>query len=156
MTIFIVVLLILVGVVFIAGPAGLLAGLTPQTLDYNFWVGIIFIYYILATLLPIDKIIGKIYPVFGFALLFMALSLIIALMAQGYRIPELTFDNLQNYHYQKEQFPVFPMLFITIASVSYTHLDFPPILSDRIMITRKHPTKNVKRLYRLTGNTNRD
>ena len=115
MTIFIVVLLILVGVVFIAGPAGLLAGLTPQKLDYNFWIAIIFIYYILATLLPIDKIIGRIYPIFGFALLFMALSLIIALIAQGYRIPELTFDNLQNYHYQKEQFPVFPMLFITIA-----------------------------------------
>jgi len=142
MTIFIVVLLILVGVVFIAGPAGLLAGLTPQTLDYNFWIAIIFIYYILATLLPIDKIIGRIYPIFGFALLFMALSLIIALIAQGYRIPELTFDNLQNYHYEKERFPVFPMLFITIAcgAISGFHATQSPLMA-RCMKNEKEGRK---------------
>lgn len=90
MRIFAIVLLILVGVVFISGPAGLLAGLTPKPLDFTFWVWVVFIYYILATLLPIDKIIGKIYPVFGFALLFMAVSLIVALMVKGYHIPELS------------------------------------------------------------------
>nr|MBF6628058.1 carbon starvation protein A [Proteiniphilum sp.] len=112
MRVFAIVLLILVGVVFISGPAGLLAGLTGESLDYTFWVWIIFIYYILATLLPIDKIIGKIYPVFGFALIFMAVSLIIALVVKGYHIPELTVENFRNFHHDKESFPIFPMMFI--------------------------------------------
>lgn len=56
--------MILVGAVFVAGPAGLLAKLTPQALDATFWIIVVFIYYILATMLPIDKIIGKIYPLF--------------------------------------------------------------------------------------------
>lgn len=66
MRIFTIVLLILVGVVFISGPAGILANLTTSSLDFRFWVWSIFIYYILATLLPIDKIIGKVYPIFWF------------------------------------------------------------------------------------------
>ncbi|MEG0320525.1 MAG: carbon starvation protein A, partial [Niameybacter sp.] len=60
------------GAVFVAGPAGLLAKLTPESLDITFWGTIVFLYYIVATLLPIDKIIGKIYPLFAVALLFMA------------------------------------------------------------------------------------
>ena len=71
---FTVVLMILVGAVFVAGPAGLLASLTPETLDTVFWIVVVFIYYILATLLPVDKIIGKIYPLFAIALLFMAVA----------------------------------------------------------------------------------
>jgi carbon starvation protein CstA len=58
-----------------------------------FWVLIVFIYYILATLLPIDKIIGKIYPIFGFTLLFMAVGLLISMFINDYPIPELTFAN---------------------------------------------------------------
>ena len=69
---FTVILMILVGAVFVAGPAGLLASLTPETLDTTFWIVVVFIYYVLATLLPVDKIIGKIYPLFAIALLFMA------------------------------------------------------------------------------------
>ena len=131
MRIFAVVLLILVGVVFISGPAGLLAGLTPGSLDFTFWVWVIFIYYILATLLPIDKIIGKIYPVFGFALIFMAVSLITALMVKGYHIPELTAENFRNFHRDKESFPVFPMMFITIAcgAISGFHATQSPLMA---------------------------
>ena len=128
---FIVMLLILVGVVFISGPAGILANLTPLTLDFQFWIWIIFLYYILATLLPIDKIIGKIYPVFGFALIFMALSLIIALIVKGYTIPELTPDNWRNFHYDRDRFPIFPMLFITIAcgAISGFHATQSPLMA---------------------------
>lgn len=69
---FTVVLMILVGAVFVAGPAGLLAKLTPEYMDVTFWIIVVFVYYMLATLLPVDKIIGKIYPLFAIALLFMA------------------------------------------------------------------------------------
>lgn len=131
MRIFAIVLLILVGVVFISGPAGLLAGLTPTSLDFTFWVWVIFIYYILATLLPIDKIIGKIYPVFGFALLFMAVSLITALIVKGYHIPELTAENFKNFHHNKENLPIFPMMFITIAcgAISGFHATQSPLMA---------------------------
>lgn len=67
---FTVILMVLVGAVFVAGPAGLLAKLTPDALDTSFWIVVVFLYYILATLLPVDKIIGKIYPIFAIALLF--------------------------------------------------------------------------------------
>ena len=142
MRVFTIVLLVLVGVVFISGPAGILASLTPATLDFRFWVWVIFIYYILATLLPIDKIIGKIYPVFGFALLFMAVSLIIALIVKGYAIPELTSGNWQNFHYDKEKFPIFPMLFITIAcgAISGFHATQSPLMA-RCMKNEKEGRK---------------
>ncbi len=131
MRIFTIVLLVLVGVVFISGPAGILANLTPATLDFRFWVWVIFIYYILATLLPIDKIIGKIYPIFGFALVFMAISLIVALIVKGYSLPELTAENWQNFHYDKAKFPIFPMLFITIAcgAISGFHATQSPLMA---------------------------
>ncbi|SFS70150.1 Carbon starvation protein CstA [Porphyromonadaceae bacterium NLAE-zl-C104] len=131
MRVFAIVLLILVGVVFVSGPAGLLAGLTPTSLDFTFWVWVIFIYYILATLLPIDKIIGKIYPVFGFALLFMAVSLIAALIVKGYHIPELTAENFKNFHHNKENLPIFPMMFITIAcgAISGFHATQSPLMA---------------------------
>ena len=142
MRVFTIVLLVLVGVVFISGPAGILASLTPATLDFRFWVWAIFIYYILATLLPIDKIIGKIYPVFGFALLFMAVSLMIALIIKGYAIPELTSGNWQNFHYDKEKFPIFPMLFITIAcgAISGFHATQSPLMA-RCMKNEKEGRK---------------
>ena len=142
MRVFTIVLLVLVGVVFISGPAGILASLTPATLDFRFWVWVIFIYYILATMLPIDKIIGKIYPVFGFALLFMAVSLIIALIVKGYAIPELTSGNWQNFHYDIEKFPIFPMLFITIAcgAISGFHATQSPLMA-RCMKNEKEGRK---------------
>lgn len=131
MRVFTVVLLVLTGVVFISGPAGILANITPVIFDFKFWVWIIFIYYVLATLLPIDKLIGKIYPLFGFALIFMALSLIIALIVKGYHIPELTLDNWHNFHNNSESFPIFPMMFISIAcgAISGFHATQSPLMA---------------------------
>ena len=128
---FTVVLMVLVGAVFIMGPAGILAGLTPDFLPLTFWVIVVFIYYILATMLPIDKIIGRVYPVFGFALIFMAIGLIIALFAKGYHIPELTGGNFRNFHVSAEKFPVFPMMFITIAcgAISGFHSTQSPLMA---------------------------
>ncbi len=131
MRVFTVVLMVLVGAVFIMGPAGIMAGLTPGSLSMTFWVWVIFIYYILATMLPIDKIIGRIYPLFGFALLFMALGLITALFVKGIQIPELSPDNLRNFHTDSEKFPIFPMMFITIAcgAISGFHSTQSPLMA---------------------------
>jgi carbon starvation protein CstA len=85
---FTVVLMILVGAVFVAGPAGLLAKLTPEYLDATFWIFVVFIYYILATLLPVDKIIGKIYPLFAAALLFMAVGILVMLFVNHPPLPD--------------------------------------------------------------------
>ncbi len=128
---FTVLLMILVGAVFIMGPAGILEGMTPEYLTMTFWVWIVFGYYIIATLLPIDKIIGRIYPVFGLALLFMAAGLISALFVKGYHIPELTFSNFSNFHVDPEKFPVFPMMFISIAcgAISGFHATQSPLMA---------------------------
>jgi len=129
--VFTLVLMVLVGAVFIIGPAKILAGFTPNLDLMTFWVIVVFIYYILATMLPIDKIIGKIYPFFGFALLYMAVALIIALFVKGYHIPELTLSNLKNFHVEGEKFPIFPMLFITIAcgAISGFHATQSPLMA---------------------------
>ena len=131
MSAFTVILMVLVGVVFIMGPAKILAGLTPDYATMTFWVWIVFGYYVLSTLLPINKLIGRIYPVFGFALLFMAVGLIVALFAQGYHVPELTIANFKNFHSQPESFPAFPMLFITIAcgAISGFHATQSPLMA---------------------------
>ncbi len=128
---FTVVLMVIVGAVFIMGPAKILASLTPESLNMTFWVWVVFIYYVLATMLPIDKIIGKIYPVFGFALLFMAVGLTTALFVKGYHIPELTIDNLTNHHTEPDKFPIFPMMFITIAcgAISGFHATQSPLMA---------------------------
>lgn len=128
---FTVLLMVIVGAVFITGPAKILESLTPDVLTMTFWVWVVFIYYILATMLPIDKIIGRIYPVFGFALVFMAVGLIGALLVKGYHLPELTSDTFRNFHAQPEKFPVFPMLFITIAcgAISGFHATQSPLMA---------------------------
>jgi len=131
MRIFTVVVMVLVGAVFITGPARIMAGLTPEALSMTFWVWVIFMYYILATMLPIDKIIGRLYPLFGFALLFMALGLIITLFARGIHIPELSPANFRNLHSESTNFPVFPMMFITIAcgAISGFHSTQSPLMA---------------------------
>ncbi len=128
---FTVILMILVGTVFIMGPAKILSGLTPNFASMTFWVWIVFIYYLFATMLPIDKIIGRIYPIFGLSLLFMAVGLIIALFVKGYHIPELNLSNIQNYHVESDKFPIFPMLFITIAcgAISGFHATQSPLMA---------------------------
>lgn len=128
---FTLMLMILVGVVFVAGPAKLLANMTPDVLNYTFWIVVIFIYYILATILPIDKLIGKIYPFFGFALLFMAVGIGMSIIIQGAPIPEATLSNLHNMNADPEKFPIFPMLFISIAcgAISGFHATQSPLMA---------------------------
>ncbi len=123
-----VVLLILVGAVFIVSPAGLLATMT--TLDRTLWIGIIFVYYMLATLLPIDKLIGNIYPVFGLALLFMAAGLLAYLIFGGVHIDLGFADGFQS-RYTDSSHPVFPMMFVSIAcgAISGFHATQSPMMA---------------------------
>jgi carbon starvation protein CstA len=136
---FTVLLMIIVGAVFIMGPARILAGFTPEGATMTFWVWVVFSYFVLATMLPIDKIIGRIYPLFGFALFFMAISLIISLLVNGYHIPELNAASFRNFHSEANKFPVFPMLFITIAcgAISGFHATQSPLMA-RCIVNEKH------------------
>ena len=126
---FSIVLLVLVGAVFVAGPAGLLAKLTPDALNVNFWIVVIFIYYFLAALLPIDKVIGKIYPVFAVSLLFMALGILVMLVVKMPVLPEF-WDGLGNSHPQSESLPIFPILFVSVAcgAISGFHATQSPMM----------------------------
>jgi carbon starvation protein CstA len=123
---FALLLLVLVGVVFVAGPAALLAALTPDWMNLAFWTTVIFIYYILATLLPIDKIIGRLYPVFGAILLIMAVGIGGGLIVGSHAIPELTFANLH-----PKALPLWPLVFITIAcgAISGFHATQSPMMA---------------------------
>lgn len=138
MRVFSVVLLIMVGTVFIMGPAKILVGITDGSSSLLFWLAIIFAYYILATLLPIDKIIGKVYPIFGVALLFMAIGILIMMLYNNLTIPEITFSNLQNMHHEGDRFPIFPFVFVTIAcgAISGFHATQSPLMA-RCMTSEK-------------------
>ena len=134
MRIFSVVLLILVGVVFMVGPAGLLARLTPDWLNVKVWTIIILCYYFLATLLPIDKIIGKIYPLFGILLILMALGIAVGTMIHSGERPmmELTLKNLYPGNVDGTGVrPIWPLMFITVAcgAISGFHATQSPIVS---------------------------
>lgn len=124
MRVFSIVLLVLVGTVFIASPADILKDLTG--ISREVLLGIIILYYIAATVVPIDKIIGKIYPIFGAALLIMAAGITIGLFTQGYHIPELT---LSNVHPAGKS--IFPYLFISIAcgAISGFHATQSPMIA---------------------------
>lgn len=129
MRIFSLVLMILVGAVFVSQPADLIAGMTPEHLDRIFWVVIIFVYYILATVLPIDKLIGNFYPIFGFALLFMAIG-ILGVLLFGDTTINLDFSQgLYSQHPQK--LPIFPMMFVSIAcgAISGFHATQSPMMA---------------------------
>ena len=131
MLVFTVLLLIMVGTVFVYSPAEILHTLGGETL---MWVGIIFVYYVIATMLPIDKIIGKIYPLFAFSLLFMAAALMVVLFIKMPHLPEL-WTNF--YNMGKEAQPekwtdaIFPALFITIAcgAISGFHATQSPLMA---------------------------
>ena len=129
MRIFSVLLLILTGTVFVNSPASLLARLTPDTLNVTFWIVVILIYYVLATLLPIDKIIGKLYPVFGAVLLIMAGGILGGVIFGGYTVPEIS---LQNLH--PEGLPIWPFMFVTVAcgAISGFHATQSPMVSKCI------------------------
>ncbi|MFI3259356.1 MAG: carbon starvation CstA family protein [Rikenellaceae bacterium] len=130
---FIVVLLVLVAAVFVAGPAGLLATLTTSEestfFNANFWIIAVFVYYIVATLLPIDKIIGRVYPLFSVALLFMAAGIlgVILIKGWGWGLPEFT-DPIDPH---PAGLPIFPMMFISIAcgAISGFHASQSPMMA---------------------------
>lgn len=125
MRVFSVVLLILVGVVFVAGPAGLLEKLTD--IDSMVFVAIIFAYYFLAVVLPIDKLIGRIYPFFALLLLFMAGGLLVMLIVKGYSF----YPNIALVNQHPVGLPIWPMVFITIAcgALSGFHATQSPMMA---------------------------
>ncbi len=128
---FTIFLMILVGAVFVMGPAQIIQTLTSGYFPIALWIGIIFGYYIIASLLPIDKIIGRIYPVFGFTLLFMAVGIMTMLFVKGFTIPELTSETLSNMHHKSQSFHIFPMMFVTIAcgAISGFHSTQSPLMA---------------------------
>lgn len=131
--VFTVLLLIFVGVAFVTGPAGLLADLTAG--GKMIWLYVIFGYYLIATLLPINKIIGKIYPVFGVALLIMAVSIAAVLIWKGasgeMAMMEFTSSTFKNWHQNPDKNILFPMMFIVIScgAISGFHSTQAPMMA---------------------------
>ena len=134
-------LLMAVGVSFVTGPADLLQSLT--SVDKEVWLYIVFAYYILATLLPVDKIIGSIYPFMGAALLFMAFGVGAMLIVGGINgsvvLTELTPATLKNWHFDPQSNLLIPMLFIVIScgAISGFHSTQSPMMA-RCLKSEKH------------------
>jgi len=139
---FSILLLLLVGAVFVYSPALILGDITSgfaglgKNVWVMVWVIIVLLYYLTATLIPIDQIIGKIYPVFAFAILFMAIGLLVCLFIKWPQIPEI-WDGLQNRTPEKGN--IFPLLFITIAcgAISGFHATQSPLMA-RCMKNEKY------------------
>lgn len=131
MRVFSAVLLVLCGTVFVTSPAELLANLTPDWMNGTFWAVIILAYYLLATLLPIDKLIGKLYPVFGILLIVMACAVLGGIVFSGgeYKLPELSLKNLH-----PNGTPVWPYMFVTVAcgAISGFHATQSPMVAKCI------------------------
>ncbi|MEI2665357.1 carbon starvation CstA family protein [Rossellomorea sp. LJF3] len=123
---FSILLLVLVGTVFVTAPAALIANLTPEWISLGVIITAIFIYYIVATLLPIDKIIGKVYPLFGVLLLISAVGIGAGLVITGADIPEVSLTNMH-----PDSIAIFPLLFLTIScgALSGFHATQSPIIS---------------------------
>jgi carbon starvation protein CstA len=126
-------LLLAVGVSFVTGPSDLIASLTG--VDKEIWLYVIFAYYLLATLLPIDKIIGTVYPYMGAALLFMALGVGMMLIGGDlkgtHEMIELTSSTLKNWHFAPESNILVPMLFIVVScgAISGFHSTQSPLMA---------------------------
>lgn len=135
MRVFSVVLLLLVGVVFIMSPAQILKDITG--ISYEVWLAVIIIYYLCATVLPVDKVIGKIYPIFGLSLLIMAVGIGGGLIINNYNIPEIAFVNMH-----PEGKSIFPYLCISIAcgAISGFHATQSPMMA-RCLRTEKDGRK---------------
>ncbi|MBO4707154.1 MAG: carbon starvation protein A [Elusimicrobiaceae bacterium] len=145
MRIFSIVLLVMVGTVFAVGPANLLVflfkGHAAQgsfLTNTYFWLALIFLYYFLATFLPIDKIIGRVYPLFGICLIVMALGVTGGMFAQGYNVPEITLQNLHPAH-----LPIWPLMFVTVAcgAISGFHATQSPLMAR--CITSEYQSRQV-------------
>lgn len=135
MLVFSVFLLLMVGAVFVYSPASLMQKLCMDTIpsveflsSSTFWIILIFVYYIIATMMPIDKIIGKIYPLFAFSLLFMAVALMVMLFVKQPQIPEL-WEGVGTASLTTKS--IFPCLFITIAcgAISGFHATQSPLMA---------------------------
>ena len=133
MNVVVAFLLLAVGVSFVTGPADLIASLTGVSKEI--WLYVIFAYYLLATLLPIDKIIGNVYPFMGAALLFMALGvgvmLIVGALNGAHEMIELTPATLKNWHSDPQNNILVPMLFIVVScgAISGFHSTQSPLMS---------------------------
>ncbi|MGO2499164.1 MAG: carbon starvation CstA family protein [Vibrio litoralis] len=136
MNVFAIILLLLVGVVFVSAPAGMISNLVNEQSNFSVSMGtmvvVIFAYYILATLVPVDKIIGRFYPLFGFLLIFMSVGLISAIafssdysILSGYQFSDM-FTNMN-----PNDLPLWPALFITIAcgAISGFHATQSPLMA---------------------------
>ncbi len=132
MRVFSVVLLVMVGTVFAVGPAGLLQLLcsnAPGILSSKmFWLILILVYYFIATFLSIDKLIGKIYPVFGICLIVMAVGVGLGIFTKGYEIPEI-WSHFYNMH--PKATPIWSFMFITVAcgAISGFHATQSPLMA---------------------------
>ena len=126
-----IVLLVLVGAVFVITPSNLMASMTPGWAGTEFWMAVIFSYYLLATLLPVDKLIGRFYTVFGFALLFMAAGLSAVLIFGGHSIPVDFAGGFDSRYGNDGVHSVFPMMFVSIAcgAVSGFHATQSPMMA---------------------------
>ncbi|HIW01645.1 MAG TPA: carbon starvation protein A [Candidatus Desulfovibrio intestinipullorum] len=135
MRVFAVVLLVMVGTVFAVGPAGLIvklcseAGASGIMLNATFWLTVVLIYYFLATFISIDKIIGKIYPLFGICLIIMAVGVAGGMVVSPeFQMPEL-WDNFTNMH--PKGTPIWAFMFITVAcgAISGFHATQSPLMA---------------------------
>ncbi|MDR1109632.1 MAG: carbon starvation protein A [Deltaproteobacteria bacterium] len=134
---FSLVLLILVGVVFVTAPAGILTNLTASkwpAINMTFWVAVIFVYYFLATVMPIDVIIARIYPLFAIVLLVMAFGVAGGLMVKGYAFfdwKEIAQGATVFSNTHPQGLPIWPLMFITIAcgALSGFHATQSPLMS---------------------------
>lgn len=131
--VFTLLLLVMVGVAFVNGPADLLTSYTG--VNFKVWLYIIFAYYLIATLLPINQIIGKIYPFFGAALIIMALAIAGYMLVNGlggnFHLNELTVSDFRNLHDQPERNLLYPMMFIVIScgAISGFHSTQSPMMA---------------------------
>jgi len=135
MRVFSVILLIMVGTVFAVGPAGLLVTLFKNSgiesgivVQATFWLAIILIYYFIATFISVDKVIGKIYPIFGFCLIVMAVGVCFGTLTSGVAIPEI-WANFKNIH--PKGTPIWAFMFITVAcgAISGFHATQSPLMA---------------------------
>ncbi|MBQ7198947.1 MAG: carbon starvation protein A [Selenomonadaceae bacterium] len=127
MRVFLVLLLVLLSAVFTVGPAGLLKMLTG--IDLMILVAIILLYYFLATLLPIDSIIGRLYPIFGICFILMALGIMGGMfLDSSFTMPEMELANL---HPKGDEMPIYPLMFVTVAcgAISGFHATQSPLMS---------------------------
>lgn len=132
MRVFSVILLLMVGTVFAVGPAALISMLIGNQggsgiwVNTYFWLAVVLIYYFIATFISIDKVIGKIYPVFGVCLLVMAVGVGVGIFTHGYTVPEITLKNLN-----PAGTPIWPIMFVSVAcgAISGFHATQSPLMS---------------------------